>query len=105
MAHAKKVNFHFLSQIVFPADFGPGVLGPFALKGQNRQTYNAQFHQEPSKNSVKLLGQPSAWTLTCQSWTWTAGPLNKVQWSYPTIQGFEDRSKIPAQGDGPRKKK
>ena len=53
MAHAKKVNFHFLSQIVFPADFGPGVLGPFALKGQNRQTYNAQFHQEPSKNSVK----------------------------------------------------
>ena len=26
MAHAKKVNFHFLSPIVFPADFGPGVL-------------------------------------------------------------------------------
>ena len=47
MAHAKKVNFHFLSQIVFPADFGPGVLGPFALKGQNGQTYKAQFHQEP----------------------------------------------------------
>ena len=46
MAHAKKVNFHFLSQIVFSADFGPGVLGPFALKGQNGQTYEAQFHQE-----------------------------------------------------------
>ena len=87
MAHAKKVNFHILSQIEFPADFGPGVLGPLAPKGQNGQTYNAQFHQEPSKNSAKLLGQPSAWTLTCQSWTWTAGPLKKVQWSYPTIQG------------------
>ena len=41
---------------------------------------------------------------TCQSWTWTAGPLKKVQQSYPTIQGFEDRSKIPSQGDGPCKK-
>ena len=97
MAHAKKVNFHFLSQIVFPADFGPGVLGPFALKGQNGQTYNAQFHQEPSKNSAKPLGQPSAWTLTCQSWTWTAGPLKKVQRSHPTIPGLEDSSKIPTQ--------
>ena len=53
MAHAKKVNFHFLSPIVFPADFGPGVLGPLALKGQNGQTYNGQICQEPSKNSVK----------------------------------------------------
>ena len=34
MAHAKKVNFHFLSPIVFPADFGPGVLGPPVPKGQ-----------------------------------------------------------------------
>ena len=34
-AYAKKVNFHILSQIVFPADFGPGVLGPLAPKGQN----------------------------------------------------------------------
>ena len=104
MAHAKKVNFHVLSQIVFPADFGPGVQGPLAEKGQNWQTYNAQFHQEPSKYSAKLLGQPSAWTLTCQNWTWTAGPLKKVQLSNPTIQGFEDRSKIPTQGDGPCKK-
>jgi hypothetical protein len=54
MAHAKKVNFHILSQIEFPVDFGPGVLGPLAPKGQNGQTYNAQFHQEPSKNSAKL---------------------------------------------------
>ena len=53
MAHAKKVNFHILSQIVFPADFGPGVLGPVEPKGQNGQTYNTQFHQEPSKNSAK----------------------------------------------------
>ena len=68
------------------------------------KTYNAQFHQEPSKNSAKLLGQPSAWTLTCQNWTWTAGPLKKVQRFYPTIQGFEDRSKIPSQGDCPCKK-
>jgi hypothetical protein len=52
----KKVNF----QIEFPADFGPEVLGPLKPKGQNGQTYNAQFHQEPSKNSTKLLGQPSA---------------------------------------------
>ena len=43
----KKVNFHNLSQIVFPADFGPGVLGPPVPKGQNGQTYNAQFRQEP----------------------------------------------------------
>ena len=35
MAHAKKVKFHILSQIVFPVDFGPGVLGPLAPKGQN----------------------------------------------------------------------
>ena len=75
MAHAKKVNFHFLSPIVFPADFGPGVLGPLAPKGQNGQTYNGQIRQEPSKNSVKSLGQPSAWTPTCQSWTWTKIPF------------------------------
>ena len=42
MAYAKKVNFHILSQIVFLTDFGPGVLGPLAPKGQNGQTYNAQ---------------------------------------------------------------
>jgi hypothetical protein len=99
----KKVNFHILSQIVFSADFGSGVLGPLAPKGLNGQTYNAQFHQAPSKNSAKSLGQPSPWTLTCQSWTWTAGPLKKVQWSYPTIQGFEARSKMSTQGDGPCK--
>jgi hypothetical protein len=34
MAHAKIVNFHILSPIVFPTDFGPGVLGPLAMKGQ-----------------------------------------------------------------------
>ena len=73
-------------------------------KVKNGQTYNAQFRQEPSKNSAKSLGQPSEWTLTRQSWTWTAGPLKRVQWSYPTIQGFEARSKIPTQGDGPCKK-
>ena len=78
MAHAKKVNFHFLSQIKITADFGPGILGPFALKDQNGQTYIAQFHQKPSKNSAKPLGKPSAWTLSCKSWTWTAGTLNKV---------------------------
>ena len=104
MAHAKKINFHVLSQIVFPADFGPGVLGPLEPKGQNGQTHNAQFLQKPSKNSAKPLGQPSACTLTCQRWTWTAGPLKRVQQSYPTIQGFEARSKIPTQGDGPCKK-
>ena len=49
----KKVNFHILSQIEFPADFGPGVLGPLEPKGQNGETYNAQFHQKPSKNSAK----------------------------------------------------
>ena len=104
MAHAKKVNFHFLSQIVIPADCGPGGPGPFALKGQNGQTYNFQFHQEPSKNSAKPLGQPSAWTPTCPKRTWTAGPLKRVQRSYPTIQGFKARLKIPTQGDGPCKK-
>ena len=64
MAHAKKVNFHFLSQIVFPADFGPGVLGPLALKGQNGRTCDAQGQQEHHEDRATLKGQPSAWTLT-----------------------------------------
>ena len=47
MAHAKKVIFDGIHPIVFPVDFGPGVLGPPVPKGQNGQTYNAQFRQEP----------------------------------------------------------
>ena len=45
----KKVNFHILSQIEFPADFGSEVLGPLEPKGKNGQTNNAQFHQELRK--------------------------------------------------------
>jgi hypothetical protein len=56
MAHTKKVNFCILSQIEFPADFGPGVLGPLEPKGQNGTTYNAQF---PQKNLQKIV--PNRW--------------------------------------------
>ena len=73
-------------------------------KVKNGQTYNAIFYQKPLKNGAKSLGQPSEWTLTRQNWTWTAGPLKRVQLSYPTIQGFVARSKIPTQEDGPCKK-
>ena len=76
----------------------------WSRKVKNGQTYNAQFRQEPSKSGAKSLGLPSALTPTCPKWTWTAGPLKRVQRSYPTIQGFEARSKIPTQGDGPCKK-
>ena len=38
LTHAKIVKFHIIFPIVFPVDFGPGVLRPLAQKGQKLTT-------------------------------------------------------------------
>ena len=66
MAHAKKVNFHILSQIVVPADFGPGVTagkeqapGAAAITVEKHKIdFKAQygtFSDKPSENITRYM--------------------------------------------------
>jgi hypothetical protein len=55
MAHAKIVNFHIWSPIVFPTDFGPGVLVPLAIKGKKWTNLQCPISSETFKKLCQTV--------------------------------------------------